>query len=140
MRGKQLLPRKTVSGKPHYFCCFPLVIMTSSGVLPRVFFLDPHFREAGLGKVENEDLVVIHRTLPKSLCFSCTLLLNKNLTLNRGCSVSLGQLRYMRFYCPISKIWIMERDHTKRGYSCRVSYLRVLCSRSFKVIKSMVLL
>ena len=29
----------------------------------------------------------------------------------------------------------MERDHTKMGYSCRVSYLevRVLCSRSFKV-------
>ena len=46
----------------------------------------------------------------------------------------------MRFYCPISKIRLMERDHTKRGYSCRVSYLRVLCGRSFKVIKSMVLL
>ena len=35
---------------------------------------------------------------------------------------------------------LMERDHTKRGYSCRVSYPRVLCSQSFKVIKSMVLL
>ena len=46
----------------------------------------------------------------------------------------------MRFYCPISKIRLMEHDHTKRGYSCRVSYLRVLCSRSFKVIKSMVFL
>ena len=46
----------------------------------------------------------------------------------------------MRFYCPISKMRLMEHDHTKRGYSCRVSYLRVLFSRSFKVIKSMVLL
>ena len=41
------------------------------------------------------------------------------------------------FYCPISKIRLMGRDRTKRGYSCHVSYLRALCSQLFKVIKSM---
>ena len=47
----------------------------------------------------------------------------------------------MRFYCPISKIWLMERDRTKRAMHVTIySYLLVLCSRSFKVIKSMVLL